>query len=112
MLKLEENKGYEMLLIIFYLDFIVTDNCQFRKAPEGSPRKNAAQKQVLEAMSHRVHIDSSMELIGQLLFGLEKGPEVLKAVRPAGLPLLDNWDCLKTMVLFPMIQLHLFLMLI
>lgn len=78
---------------------------QFRKAPEGSSRKNEAEKQVLEAMSHRKHIDNSVKLIGKLLFGIEKGTEVLNTVRPAGSPLVDNWDCLKTMVLFPMIQL-------
>ncbi|KAJ1423458.1 Peptidase C13, legumain [Sesbania bispinosa] len=71
---------------------------KFRKAPEGSPRKAAAEKQVLEAMSHRMHIDDSMKLVGKLLFGIEKGQEVLSSVRPAGLPLVDDWDCLKTLV--------------
>ncbi|KAF5748299.1 vacuolar-processing enzyme-like [Tripterygium wilfordii] len=71
---------------------------KYRKAPEGSPRKVEAQKQFLEAMSHRVHIDNSMKLIGKLLFGIEKGPEVLNAVRPAGQPLTNDWDCLKSMV--------------
>ena len=71
---------------------------KFRKAPEGSLRKNTAQKQVLEAMSHRMHVDNSVKLIGKLLFGIEKGPEVLNAVRPAGSALVDDWHCLKTMV--------------
>ncbi|WJX09607.1 legumain [Trifolium repens] len=71
---------------------------KFRKAPEGSPRKNEAQKQVLEAMSHRMHVDNSVELIGKLLFGIEKSPTLLNVVRPSGSPLVDNWDCLKTMV--------------
>ncbi|RDX61117.1 hypothetical protein CR513_60680, partial [Mucuna pruriens] len=61
-------------------------------------RKNAAQKQVPEAMSHRMHVDNSVELIGKILFGIEKGSEVLKSVRPAGSALVDDWDCLKTMV--------------
>lgn len=51
-------------------------------------------------MTHRMHIDSSVKLIGKLLFGIEKGPELLYAVRPAGLPLVDDWDCLKQLVLF------------
>lgn len=76
-------------------------SCQYRKAPEGSPRKVEAQKQVLEAMSHRMHLDDSVKLIGKLLFGIEKGSEVLKAVRSAGQPLVDDWDCLKMMVLLP-----------
>ncbi|GMY28837.1 vacuolar-processing enzyme-like [Fagus crenata] len=71
---------------------------KFRKAPEGSPRKIEAQKQFVEAMSHRMHLDNSVKLIGKLLFGIEKGPEVLTTVRPAGRPLVDDWDCLKTLV--------------
>ncbi|GKV03533.1 hypothetical protein SLEP1_g15818 [Rubroshorea leprosula] len=71
---------------------------KYRKAPEGSIRKVEAQKQFVEAMSHRMHIDHSMKLIGKLLFGIENGPEVLKTVRPAGQPLVDDWDCLKKMV--------------
>ncbi|XP_058074004.1 vacuolar-processing enzyme-like [Magnolia sinica] len=71
---------------------------KYRKSPEGSARKLDAHKQILDVMSHRLHIDNSMELIGKLLFGSQKGPEVLKTVRPAGQPLVDNWECLKAMV--------------
>jgi legumain len=71
---------------------------KFKKAPEGSPRKVAAQKQLVDVMTHRLHIDQSVKLVGKLLFGIENGPEVLKVVRPAGQPRGDNWDCLKTMV--------------
>jgi legumain len=78
---------------------------QFRKAPEGSSRKVEAQKQFFEAMSHRMHVDQSMKLIGKLLFGIEKGSEVLNIVRPAGEPLVDDWDCLKTLVMSPILSL-------
>lgn len=71
---------------------------QFRKAPEGTPRKVEAQKQFFEAMSHRMHIDQSIKLTGKLLFGIEKGSEILNTVRPAGQPLVDDWDCLKSLV--------------
>ncbi|XP_044462854.1 vacuolar-processing enzyme-like [Mangifera indica] len=71
---------------------------KYRKAPEGTSRKVEAQKQFIEAMSHRVHIDHSIKLIGKLLFGIENGPEVLNTVRPAGQPLVDDWDCLKSLV--------------
>ncbi|XP_024986040.1 vacuolar-processing enzyme-like [Cynara cardunculus var. scolymus] len=71
---------------------------KYRKAPEGSETKTEAQKKFAEAMSHRMHIDSSIQLIGKLLFGLEKGPQVLNAVRPAGRPLVDDWARLKTLV--------------
>ncbi|XWS17660.1 hypothetical protein CRYUN_Cryun33cG0086700 [Craigia yunnanensis] len=71
---------------------------KYRKAPDGSIRKVEAQKQFVEAMSHRMHVDNSMKLIGKLLFGIERGPEVLNTVRPAGRPLVDDWKCLKKMV--------------
>lgn len=71
---------------------------QYRKAPEGSDRKTEAQKKFAEAMSHRMHLDSSIQLIGKVLFGLEKGPVVMNTVRSAGKPLVDDWACLKTLV--------------
>ncbi|PHU01324.1 hypothetical protein BC332_31111 [Capsicum chinense] len=71
---------------------------KFRKAPEGSARKVEAQKQFTEAMSHRMHLDNSIALVGKLLFGIQKGPEVLKRVRSAGQPLVDDWACLKSFV--------------
>ncbi|RRT77842.1 hypothetical protein BHE74_00033819 [Ensete ventricosum] len=49
-------------------------------------------------MEHRLHIDTSIQLIGKLLFGSEQGPEVFETVRPAGQPLVDDWSCLKSMV--------------
>jgi hypothetical protein len=35
---------------------------------------------------------------------MKKGPEVLTSVRPAGQPLVDDWDCLKTLV--PFLTIH------
>lgn len=49
-------------------------------------------------MSHRLHVDNSVKLIGKLLFGISEGSEVLNKVRPAGQPLADDWTCLKNMV--------------
>lgn len=71
---------------------------KFRKSAEGSPSKLHAQKELVDVMSHRLHVDNSVELVGKLLFGSKKGKEVLKTVRPAGQPLVDDWGCLKTMV--------------
>ncbi|XP_073155440.1 vacuolar-processing enzyme alpha-isozyme-like [Henckelia pumila] len=70
---------------------------KFRKAPEGSARKLEAQKQLADVMEHRSHVDSSMKVIGELLFGTTKGPE-LNTVRLDGRPLVDDWDCLKSLV--------------
>lgn len=71
---------------------------KFRKAPEGSEKKTEAQRKFTEAMSHRIHVDSSVQLIAKVLFGMEKGPEVIKTVRSSGKPLVDDWACLKTFV--------------
>ncbi|XP_047341072.1 vacuolar-processing enzyme-like [Impatiens glandulifera] len=71
---------------------------KLRKAPDGSNRKLEAQKQFYDAISHRLHLDNSIQLIGKLIFGIEKGPDVLSYVRPAGKPLVDDWNCLKALV--------------
>lgn len=67
-------------------------------SPEGSTEKLEVQKQLVDIMSYRLHIDNSIELIGRLLFGSEKGLKMLKIVQPSGQPLVDDWDCLKSMV--------------
>ncbi|KAK8504327.1 hypothetical protein V6N13_062677 [Hibiscus sabdariffa] len=71
---------------------------KYLKAPKGSARKLEAQQQLVEIMSHGMHIDQSVKLIGKLLFGTERGPEILVSIRPAGQPLVDDWECLKEMV--------------
>ncbi|KAJ0964590.1 hypothetical protein J5N97_025728 [Dioscorea zingiberensis] len=71
---------------------------KFQRAPEGSHKKREIQKQLVDVMAHRVHVDNSMELIGKLLFGSEQSVEILSTTRPAGQPLVDDWDCLKSMV--------------
>ncbi|GAB2236092.1 hypothetical protein Droror1_Dr00027827 [Drosera rotundifolia] len=59
-----------------------------------------AQKQFLEAMSHRVHVDNNMMLVGKLLFGVERSSQILQAVRLAGQPLVYDWTFLKKLVSF------------
>lgn len=71
---------------------------EFQRAPEGSSQKIEAQKQLIEVMEHRLHVDNSIQLVGKLLFGNDEGLEILDAVRPAGQPLVDDWSCLKSTV--------------
>ncbi|CAL9153032.1 unnamed protein product [Musa hybrid cultivar] len=71
---------------------------KLHKASEGSPQKLDAQKQLLQVLEHRSHVDKSVRLIGNLLFGSENGPRVLESVGAAGQPLVDDWSCLKSMV--------------
>ncbi|RWV88595.1 hypothetical protein GW17_00049306 [Ensete ventricosum] len=49
---------------------------------------------------HQIYISGLevIEFIGKLLFGSKQGSEVLKTVRPAGQPVVDDWSCLKSMV--------------
>ncbi|GAB4837136.1 hypothetical protein Ancab_002047 [Ancistrocladus abbreviatus] len=69
-----------------------------RRAPEGSEKWVKAQQELTKEITHRNHLDHSVEAIGEILFGPNNGAEELKAVRPAGQPLVDDWDCLKTLV--------------
>ncbi|EMS56335.1 Vacuolar-processing enzyme beta-isozyme [Triticum urartu] len=65
---------------------------------EKSKEKTNVLREISETVTHRKHLDSSIDFIGKLLFGYENGPSVLQAVRPSGKPLVDDWDCLKRMV--------------
>lgn len=71
---------------------------KYKRSKEGSIKKLESQRQMVDLMTHRMHVDKSMNLIGKLLFGSARGPNVLNTVRPPGQPLVDDWDCLKTMV--------------
>ncbi|KAB2611750.1 vacuolar-processing enzyme-like [Pyrus ussuriensis x Pyrus communis] len=70
----------------------------FHGAPTGSQKKLEAQKQLLDEISQREHADCSVKKIGELLFGNEMASKALMNVRPLGKPLVDDWDCFKTLV--------------
>jgi legumain len=71
---------------------------KYGKSAEGSSEKSEARKQLIEELVRRSRVDRSVEMIGRRLFGSDEGPKVLNAVRPAGQPPVDNWNCLKSMV--------------
>lgn len=50
-------------------------------------------------MRHRTHLDASIQFIGTFLYGPGKGPSTLNSVRALGQPLVDDWGCLKSMVM-------------
>ncbi|MCL7031418.1 hypothetical protein MKW94_027029, partial [Papaver nudicaule] len=62
-----------------------------------SGKKEETLKQIKETMTHRTHLDTSIQLIGDLLFGPHRGSSTLSVVRSSGLPLVDDWGCLKAM---------------
>ncbi|GMI76364.1 vacuolar processing enzyme (VPE, legumain) isoform beta, asparaginyl endopeptidase 2 [Hibiscus trionum] len=68
------------------------------KNSEDGLKKTQIVKQITETMRHRIHLDGSIDLIGTLLYGPAKGSAILKSVREPGLPLVDDWQCLKSMV--------------
>ncbi|KAK6911184.1 Peptidase C13, legumain [Dillenia turbinata] len=71
---------------------------KFQRAPEGSPKKLEAQRQLLDELAYRKHVDQSIENIVTTLFGTKDGKMVTNGVRASGQPVVDDWDCLKTFV--------------
>ncbi|KAF5178372.1 Vacuolar-processing enzyme, partial [Thalictrum thalictroides] len=68
------------------------------RSKEGNGNGTELLEEIRQTILHRTHLDESIKLIGQVLFGQQRGPSILSAVRPSGLPLVDDWRCLKTMV--------------
>ncbi|XP_057437419.1 vacuolar-processing enzyme-like [Lotus japonicus] len=71
---------------------------KLEKAMDGSNEKLQAQKELDAEMAHREHVDKSVHLIGNLLFGEDKSSNTMVHVRPAGQPLVDDWECFKTLI--------------
>ncbi|KAL8515777.1 hypothetical protein ACS0TY_014464 [Phlomoides rotata] len=71
---------------------------RYKKLKEDTKKKAELLKLITDTMLHRKHMDGSIDIIGLFLFGPEKAPSLLKSVRDRGLPLADDWDCLKSMV--------------
>ncbi|KAG9154424.1 hypothetical protein Leryth_000858 [Lithospermum erythrorhizon] len=71
---------------------------KYKRMEDGSENKGEVLKQISDIVMHRTHLDRSMEMIGMFLFGMDKGSSALQKVREPGLPLVDDWDCLKAMV--------------
>ncbi|MED6167640.1 hypothetical protein PIB30_004864 [Stylosanthes scabra] len=72
---------------------------RYKRLEHEAEEKAQVLKEIRETVNHRNHIDSSVKLIGTLLYGPGKSYSVLESVRKhAGLPLVDDWTCLKSMV--------------
>ncbi|CAO2823711.1 unnamed protein product [Amaranthus hypochondriacus] len=68
------------------------------RAPKGSMEREEAQKKLEATLTHRAHIDSTFQMMGKALFGDQKGHDMIKTVRSAGKPIVDDWDCFKNLV--------------
>ncbi|TMW86837.1 hypothetical protein EJD97_020826 [Solanum chilense] len=71
---------------------------RYKKLEDNSLEKAKLRKEITETMLHRQHIDGSVDAVGVFLFGPIKGGPVLSSVRKPGLPLVDDWECLKSTV--------------
>ncbi|KAJ8542207.1 hypothetical protein K7X08_017073 [Anisodus acutangulus] len=71
---------------------------KYQDSPEGSDEHLYIRARLIETISQRSQVDNSVKHLGELLFGVEKSNEILQNVRPAGQPLVDNWDCLKSYI--------------
>nr|P49046.1 RecName: Full=Legumain; AltName: Full=Asparaginyl endopeptidase 1; Short=CeAEP1; Flags: Precursor [Canavalia ensiformis]BAA06596.1 asparaginyl endopeptidase [Canavalia ensiformis] len=70
----------------------------YQRSNHQPEKKTHILEQITETVKHRNHLDGSVELIGVLLYGPGKSSSVLHSVRAPGLPLVDDWTCLKSMV--------------
>lgn len=71
---------------------------RYKKLEDNSFEKANLRKEIAETMRHRQHLDGSIDAVGVFLFGPIKGSSVLNSVRKPGLPLVDDWECLKSTV--------------
>ncbi|KAJ7944780.1 Vacuolar-processing enzyme [Quillaja saponaria] len=70
----------------------------YKQLENSSDKKRQILGQITETTRHRTHLDRSMELVGTFLFGPSTGSSILNSVRAPGIPLVDDWGCLKSMV--------------
>lgn len=70
----------------------------YEQLDDNSKNKTEILKEITATMEHRFHLDSSIDFIAKLIFGSTNGPSILKSIRSSGQPLVDDWDCLKSMV--------------
>lgn len=72
---------------------------QYKRLDDNSFEKAKLRKEITETMLHRQHLDGSIDAVGVFLFGPTKGSSILNSVRKPGLPLVDDWECLKSTVI-------------
>lgn len=71
---------------------------QYKRSPENSIKKTEVFKQISETMAQRAHLADSINMIGKVLFDPGQSNSILNSRRAPGSPLVDDWNCLKSMV--------------
>lgn len=70
----------------------------YKKSSES--KRDEIFKKITQTLRHMAHLDSSIDMIGVLLLGPINDRSIVHAVRGHGLPLVDDWSCLKSTVHF------------
>lgn len=85
-------KQYDADLVYFWRRYL--------KEASGSDKKFKALEELNAVLSHRLHVDRSMRQISEKIASSIKNSIKLASAlnRPEDKPLVDDWDCLKTMV--------------
>ncbi|CAN7074277.1 unnamed protein product [Brassica oleracea var. botrytis] len=71
---------------------------EIQNAPVGSPQRPEAQKNLLEEINHRKQIDQNIIEILRLSLKQTDVLDLLTSTRTTGQPVVDDWDCYKTLV--------------
>ncbi|XP_013637860.1 PREDICTED: vacuolar-processing enzyme delta-isozyme isoform X2 [Brassica oleracea var. oleracea] len=71
---------------------------KIRRSPMESPERQALQKKLFEEMNHRRQIDQNIVEILKLSLKQTNVLNLLISTRTTGQPLVDDWDCFKTLV--------------
>ncbi|XP_048600455.1 vacuolar-processing enzyme delta-isozyme-like isoform X1 [Brassica napus] len=74
---------------------------KIQNAPVGSPQRQEAQKNLLEEINHRKQIDQNIIEILRLSLKQTDVLDLLTSTRTTGQPVVDDWDCYKTLVTTP-----------
>ncbi|CAN8258691.1 unnamed protein product [Cochlearia groenlandica] len=71
---------------------------KIQKAPMGSLERQEAEKKLLQEMNHRKQIDQRIIEILRISVKQTNVLNLLTSTRTTGQPLVDDWDCFKTLV--------------
>ncbi|XP_018491329.2 vacuolar-processing enzyme delta-isozyme [Raphanus sativus] len=71
---------------------------KIQRSPMESPERQELQKKLFEEMNHRQQIDHNIIEILRLSLKQENVLNLLTSTRTTGQPLVDDWDCFKTLV--------------
>ncbi|KAD3641216.1 hypothetical protein E3N88_30440 [Mikania micrantha] len=67
---------------------------RYKKSTEST--RAEVMREITETLTHRGHLDSSIDMIGVLLFGPQNGRSIIHSARGRGMPLVDDWECFKS----------------